>query len=149
MFSSNLAGFLCIFSTPSSLKYSIPFPYILLHSSGVFLALTSLFLALLFLCLPLLDQSIPTAFDLLQWPYPFSVLTASHLLVTSRSICPALTLFNSQQTHCHWAFPFGCPKGTLNSTDLKWRSVFPTPNLLLVLECLSQLVAPPHTQSTN
>lgn len=66
MFSPNRAGFLCIFSPPFSLECSIPFPSTALHSSGVFLALPSPFLGSLFLCLPLKDQSIPTALDLLQ-----------------------------------------------------------------------------------
>lgn len=68
---------------------------------------------LLFSCLPLEDQYTPTALDL-QWPYPFSVLSASHLLIMLRFIS-LVQILNSQQTQSHWTFPVGCPMGTLNS----------------------------------
>lgn len=136
MFSSTLSGFLHFFSNSSSLKCSIPFSYISLHFSAIFLALPSLFWGLLFSCLPLEGQSIPTTLDL-QWSYPFSVSTASCLLMMPRFIPPVQTLIDSQLLNIStWMYP-----GPLEFTDLK-RSILPTPKLLFVLECLSQLEAP-------
>lgn len=56
--------------------------------------------------------------------------------------CPDSSLQSKpSSTHSYWTFPLGCTLGPLNSQI--WNgSILPTPKLLFVLECLSQLEAP-------